>query len=148
VEALRGALQRDDQRDAASGPPAPGSRSTRRQADHEHHAHDARISEGLSKALYRCSSISIGDPAIRYALRAGRGLEVFDDGELKIHAYVDVGYPATSGTDFYWTMDAISVAVESMQVEHAIEKAVSQIETKTAEALEILAEKSPSPGGR
>ena len=100
------------------------------------------------KQLYRCSSISIGDPAIRYALRAGRGLEVFDDGELKIHAFVDVGYPATSGTDFYWTMDAISVAVESMQVEHAIEKAVSQIETKTAEALEILAEKSPSPGGR
>lgn len=100
------------------------------------------------KQLYRCSSISIGDPAIRYALRAGRGLEVFDDGELKIHAFVDVGYPATSGTDFYWTMDAISVAVESMQVEHAIEKAVSQIETKTAEALEIFAEKSPSPSGR
>ena len=46
------------------------------------------------KQLYRCSSISIGDPAIRYALRAGRGLEVFDDGELKIHAFVDVGYPA------------------------------------------------------
>jgi serine/threonine protein kinase len=100
------------------------------------------------KQLYRCSSISIGDPAIRYALRAGRGLEVFDDGELKIHAFVDVGYPGTSGTDFYWTMDAISVAVESIEVEQAIEQVVSQIETKTAEALEIFAEKSPSPAGR
>lgn len=36
------------------------------------------------ESLNRCSSISIGDPAIRYALRARRGLEVFDDGELKI----------------------------------------------------------------
>ena len=100
------------------------------------------------KQLYRCSSISIGDPAIRYALRAGRGLEVFDDGELKIHAFVDVGYPRTLGSDFYWTMDAISVAVESIEVEQGIEHAVSQIETKTAEALEIFAEKSPSPDGR
>jgi serine/threonine protein kinase len=100
------------------------------------------------KQLYRCSSISTGHPAIRYALRAGRGIEVFDDGELKIHAFVDVGYPRTMGSDFYWKMDPISVAVESIEAQAAIEHAINQIQQKTAEALEIFAEKSPPAGGR
>jgi serine/threonine protein kinase len=97
------------------------------------------------KRLYRCSSIATGDPARAYALRVGRGLEVFDDGEFVIHAFADVGYPATSGTDFYWRMDPISVDVESIEVEKAIEVAIETISKESLAALEIFAEKAPVP---
>lgn len=45
-------------------------------------------------------------------------------------------------------MKPISVPVESMKVDESIEMAVRQIEEKTVEALEIFAEKAPSPVGR
>jgi hypothetical protein len=96
------------------------------------------------KQLYRTSSISTGDPAIRYALRVGRGVEVFEDGELRIHGYVDVGYPATSGDDGYWTMETISVPVESIGVEKAIEKAIDWLVEHTARGLESFAANAPA----
>lgn len=97
------------------------------------------------KRLHRCSSIAADDPTLVYALRAGRGLEVFEDGELVIHAFVDVGYPATNGTDYSWQMDPISVDVESIEIEKAIEDAISQIAEETLAALEVFAQKLPAP---
>lgn len=96
------------------------------------------------KQLYRTSSISAGDPAIRYALRVGRGVEVFEDGELRIHGYVDVGYPETSGDDGYWTMETISVPVESIGIEAAIEEAIDWLVEHTARGLESFAANAPT----
>ena len=55
---------------------------------------------------------------------AGSRHEVFEDGELVIHAFVDVGYarrpPEPTSLD---DGKAISVDVESIEVEKAIEEA-------------------------
>lgn len=98
------------------------------------------------KRLYRCSSIATGDPPRIYSLRVGRGLEVFEDGELVIHALVDVGNPRTMGSDYDWQMKSISVDVESVESEKAIEDAIRQTAEETLAALEVFAEKSPPRG--
>jgi hypothetical protein len=87
----------------------------------------------------RCTRVPTGPDYHPYTLRIGRGIEVADDGELVLHAFVDVGNPGTSRTDYHWTLHpSRSVPAGTVAAERALEQVVDEIHTKTKEAFEVL----------
>jgi serine/threonine protein kinase len=58
-------------------------------------------SRSILHSWQRCTVVPTGPEYAVYALRIGRGVEVDEDGELLLHAFVDVGDPTVGGTDFY-----------------------------------------------
>jgi len=87
----------------------------------------------------RCSRIPTGPDYDPYVLRVGRGIEVDEDGELILHAFVDVGNPGTSGTDFHWTLFPPRTAhAGTVAAEQAVAEVVEETSRKIKEALEVF----------
>jgi hypothetical protein len=94
----------------------------------------------------RCTRVPTGPDYDPYTLRIGRGIEVADDGELILHAFVDVGDPGTSRTDYHWTLHPPrSAPAGTVAAERALEQVVDEIRAKTQEAFEVFA-RHLSPG--
>lgn len=69
---------------------------------------------------HRSSSIGSGEEWRRYALRLGRGLELTADGDLLIHAAIEVGVVGIGGSDFSWLAPARSAPVGTAACEEAM----------------------------
>lgn len=87
----------------------------------------------------RCTRVPTGPDYHPYTLRIGRGIEVADDGDLILHAFVDVGNPGTSGTDYQWTIHPPrSAPAGTIAAEQAIAEMVDEIRANATEALKVL----------
>jgi serine/threonine protein kinase len=96
----------------------------------------------------RCTRVPTGPEYHPYTLRIGRGIEVADDGDLILHAFVDVGDPGTSHTDYHWTLNPPrSAPVGTVAAERALEQAVEEVRAKTREAFEIFVRQLTSGAG-
>jgi hypothetical protein len=94
----------------------------------------------------RCTRVPTGPDYHPYTLRIGRGIEVADDGNLILHAFVDVGNPGTSRTDYQWTLHPPRAApAGTVAAERALEQVVEEIRAETQEALEVFV-RHLSPG--
>jgi serine/threonine protein kinase len=109
------------------------------------------IEMGAREVLHswqRCTRVPTGPDYDLYSLRIGRGIEVADDGDLILHAFVDVGNPGTSRTDYHWTLHPpLSAPAGSVAAERALEQMAEDIRAKTREAFEVfLRHLSPGAG--
>jgi hypothetical protein len=109
------------------------------------------IETGAREVLHswqRCTRVPTGPDYNLYSLRIGRGIEVADDGDLILHAFVDVGNPGTSRTDYHWTLHPPHSALAgSVAAERALEQMAEDIRAKTREAFEVfLGHLSPNAG--
>jgi serine/threonine protein kinase len=96
----------------------------------------------------RCTRIPTGPDYNPYTLRIGRGIEVADNGEVVLHAFIDVGDPGTSRTDFFWQLHPPRCApAGTIAAEQAIEQVVHEIHAKTQEGLEVLVRHLAPRGG-
>jgi hypothetical protein len=96
----------------------------------------------------RCTRVPTGPGYHPYTLRIGRGIEVADDGDLILHAFVDVGNPGTSHTDYDWTLNPPrSAPVGTVAAERALEQVVEEIRAKTREAFEVFVRHLTSGAG-
>lgn len=87
----------------------------------------------------RCTRIPTGPDYHPYVLRIGRGVEVDEAGELILHAFVDVGNPRTSGTDFHWMLSPPRTAsVGTLAAEQAVGEVVEEIGRQVKAALEVF----------
>ena len=87
----------------------------------------------------RCTRVPTGPDYHPYTLRIGRGIEVADDGDLILHAFVDVGDPGTSRTDYQWTLHPPrSAPAGTIAAEQAIAEMVDEIRANAREALKVL----------
>jgi hypothetical protein len=91
----------------------------------------------------RMSQIASGPEHFRYALRMGRGLELTADETLIFRAYIDVGYPRVSGTDYQWLSEPRTAPVGSVQAEAMLEDGTIELAARLREALEIFVERLP-----
>jgi Protein kinase domain len=100
------------------------------------------IETGTREVLHswqRCTRVPTGPDYNLYSLRIGRGIEVASDGELILHAFVDVGDPDTSRTDYQWTLHPPRAAqAGTVAAERALEQVVDDIRARTREALEVF----------
>ncbi len=99
------------------------------------------VETGAREILHRwqrCSQISIGPDYQQYALRFGRGIEVTSDGKLLIHAYIDVGDPETSRTDFDWRLEPNEAPIDTAQAEQTLRDAAQAAAEKLKEAMDVF----------
>ena len=92
----------------------------------------------------RCSRIGTGPEYHRYMVRMGRGVEVSADGDLILHAFVDVGDPETSRTDYDWKVRDRKAAVGTAEAEKLLRKLADELGVKLREGLETFLANLPA----
>lgn len=97
----------------------------------------------IAQRWQRCTKVPTGDRD-QYVLRVGRGIEVDDAGQLIIHAFVDVGDPTTSHTDFLWNAETRYAPAGSVRANEMLAEQAKEIADKVKEALGILIENLPA----
>jgi serine/threonine protein kinase len=98
----------------------------------------------LIKTWHRTTRLGIGPHYHRYELRIARALGLDEDGGLTHAAFVDVGDPETSRTDFMWGPEERSAQVGTVEADAMLRAATEDIGRKAAEALEVFRNALPS----
>ena len=101
---------------------------------------------GSAEVLFgwqRCTKVPSGPDYDQYVLRVGRGLEVDEEGQLIIHAFVDVGDPETSRTDFNWQPAARTAPAGSIQAEKMLDDSADEIAAQVKRALAVFVQHLP-----
>jgi len=98
------------------------------------------------KAWRRTTRLGVGPDYHRYELRIGRALELGEDGGLIHSAFVDVGDPETSRTDYMWGPEERSAPVGGVEADAMLRAATEEIGQKAAEALGVFRDALPSGG--
>jgi len=88
----------------------------------------------------RCTTLPTGPDYNQYALRCGRGIEINDQGQLVLHAFIDVGFLGVAGSDFSWTAQERRATGGSIEADRAIAESVEEIAEKLREALAAFAD--------
>jgi serine/threonine protein kinase len=87
---------------------------------------------------HRSSSIGAGDEWNRYALRVGRGLELTADGDLLIHAAIEVGIIGIGGSDFSWSSAVRGAPVGTAASEEALSTTARELVAAFQQAVETF----------
>lgn len=88
----------------------------------------------------RCTKLPTGPDYNQYALRCGRGIEIDDQGQLVLHAFIDVGFLKVAGSAFSWTAQERRATGGSIEADQAITESVEEIAEKLKEALAAFAD--------
>jgi hypothetical protein len=94
----------------------------------------------------RTSKIASGLDLRRYVVAYGRGLDLLEDGEVVIGAYVIVHFEEVLGVDFHWSSGDRSAPAGSIEAERAIQQLVAELALELDKALAVFAEKVPTAG--
>jgi serine/threonine protein kinase len=79
------------------------------------------------------------------ALKMGRSLELFNDGELQLRLMVHVGPQGVMGTDFDWMLDERSAPVGSVEAEKMLDDGVRELGDALKRGVEVFVDKLPDP---
>lgn len=80
----------------------------------------------------------------RYVVAYGRGLDLLEDGDVVLGAYVIVHYEKVLGVDFHWSSGERSAPAGSIEAERAIQQLVSELAVELNKAIAVFAEKVPT----
>jgi serine/threonine protein kinase len=94
----------------------------------------------------RTTKLGVGPHYNRYELRIGRALELDEDGALVYSAFVDVGDPETSRTDYMWMAGSRSAPAGSVEAETLLRAATEELREKVGEALSAFRDGLPTAG--
>lgn len=92
----------------------------------------------------RVSKIVSSHDHRRYAVVYGRGVELFEDGKLRVRTYTMTHYELVAGVDFHWQSPAYDAPVGSIEVARNIERAMADLVPQLEKALAAFAENVPS----
>jgi serine/threonine protein kinase len=106
-------------------------------------SHESLGSTEILFGWQRCTKVPAGPDYNQYALRAGRGIEVDTEGLLIVHAFVDVGDPETSRTDFWWQLESRTAPVGSIQAEQMLGETADEITEQVKHALAVFVQHLP-----
>jgi serine/threonine protein kinase len=101
------------------------------------------VETGATEILERwqnCIKLPTGPDYSQYVLRCGRGIEIDSQGQLILHAFVDVGDPESSLQDYYWMADIRMAPAGSIKADQMIAESVDEIGVKLKEALVAFAD--------
>jgi serine/threonine protein kinase len=94
----------------------------------------------------RTTKLGVGPHYHRYELRIGRVLELDEDGQILYSAFVDVGDPETSRTDYMWMAESRSASAGSVEAEAMLRAATEALREKVGEALAVFRDALPAAG--
>jgi hypothetical protein len=92
----------------------------------------------------RTSKIASGLDLRRYVVAYGRGLDLLEDGEVVIGAYVIVHFEEVMGVDFHWSSGDRSAPAGSIEAERAIQQLVTELAVELDKAIAVFTEKVPT----
>ncbi len=95
---------------------------------------------------HRMSRVSFGAEPRSYALRLGRGVELTDAGDLIFRAYVEVGHPRISGTDFHWESPDWTAPVGTSAAESLLVDGVEELARQLEEGVAVFVERLEARG--
>jgi serine/threonine protein kinase len=79
------------------------------------------------------------------ALKMGRSLELFNDGDLQLRLMVHVGPQGVMGTDFDWVLDERSAPVGSVEAEKMLDDGIRDLTDALKRGVEVFVDKLPDP---
>lgn len=82
----------------------------------------------------------------RYVVAYGRGLDLLEDGEVVLGAYIIVHFEKVLGVDFHWSAGERSAPAGSIEAERAIQQLVTELAAELDKAIAVFAEKVPTAG--
>jgi hypothetical protein len=100
----------------------------------------------LLKAWRRTTRLGVGPHYNRYELRIARALGIDEDGGLIHAAFVDVGDPETSRTDYMWGPEERSAPVGTVEADAMLSDATEEVGRRATEALAVFRDALPAEG--
>lgn len=92
----------------------------------------------------RTSKIASGLDMRRYVVAYGRGLDLLEDGEVVLGAYVIVHFEEVMGVDFEWRSGDRPAPAGSIEAEHVIGQLVAELAKELEKAIEVFSENVPT----
>lgn len=100
----------------------------------------------LLKAWRRTTRLGVGPHYNRYELRIARALGIDEEGGLVHAAFVDVGDPETSRTDYMWGPEERSAPVGTVEADAMLRDGTEEVGRRATEALAVFRDALPAEG--
>jgi serine/threonine protein kinase len=95
---------------------------------------------------FRCTIVApFDDFPGSTALKMGRSLELFNDGDLQLRLMVHVGPQGVMGTDFDWMLEERSAPAGSVEAEKMLDDGVRELSDALKRGVEVFVDKLPDP---
>jgi serine/threonine protein kinase len=98
----------------------------------------------VSFRWFRCTIVApFDDFPGSTALKMGRSVELFNDGDLQLRLMVHVGPQGVMGTDFDWVLDDRSAPVGSVEAEKMLDDGVRELTDALKRGVEVFVDNLP-----
>ena len=105
-----------------------------------------RYGKEVAFRWFRCTIVApFDDFPGSTALKMGRSIELFNDGDLQLRLMVHVGPQGVMGTDFDWVLDERSAPVGSVEAEKMLDDGVRELTDALKRGVEVFADNLPDP---
>jgi len=92
----------------------------------------------------RCTIVAPSDHPAALALRAGRAVDLLDDGEVLLQMMVIVHLQGVMGTSFYWASPTTSARVGTAELDKIIEDGVKDLAAAVVQGVEVFVDAWPA----
>ena len=95
---------------------------------------------------FRCTIVApFGDFPGSTALKMGRSIELFNNGDAQLRLMVHVGPQGVMGVDFHWELDDRSAPVGSVEAEKMLEDGIRELTDALKHGVNVFVDKLPDP---